>query len=202
MNIVLASSSQYRANLLKQVGINANLIAPNIDEAACAGEDPKSLSQRLSLAKANAVVSQLADSNKLFDDTLIIGSDQVACCNNMLLGKPGTKDRAIEQLSFQAGQTVEFFTSLVIVNASEKSLYTYTDQTSVVFRQLSISEITAYVEREVPTDCAGSFKVEGLGITLMQSIISNDPSALIGLPLIGLNLGLIEFGYNTLLARN
>ncbi len=199
MNIVLASSSRYRANLLSQLGINALCVAPNIDESPLYDEDPRQLSARLSREKALEVTNNLPELQK---PALIIGSDQVASFENQLLGKPHSREKAIEQLSAVSGKQVTFYTGLHMHSSADNGHYSCLDITQVTFRQLTAREISNYVDRELPLDCAGSFKCEGLGISLFESIESKDPSALIGLPLIAVNKALLHFGVNLLSDAN
>lgn len=185
--IILASSSSYRKELLSRILDDFEALSPDIDETPFPDEEPIELVARLAQQKALAVaVNQ--------PDALVIGSDQVCVLNNQILGKPGTMDKAIEQLKACSGHTVTFYTSLCVTNAHETAQNTTVVATKVQFRQLSDTEITNYLEKEQPFDCAGSFKCEGLGIVLFEAIESKDPTALIGLPLIALATLLIEFG--------
>lgn len=154
-------------------------MAPEIDETRQPGESPENLVMRLATAKVQALVSR-------FNHGLIIGSDQVAALGDDILTKPVTLEKATAQLARQSGKTVCFYTSVCVLNAQTGNLVTDLVTTSVRFRQLSDQQIRSYLERESPFDCAGSFKAEGLGIVLFDSIESTDPTALIGLPLIAL----------------
>lgn len=194
-NIVLASSSRYRAKLLEQLRIKITAISPDIDESPLPEESPQELATRLAEEKCMAVVNQLPES---LMPALVIGSDQLASSNEQILGKPLTKERAIEQLMNLSGQEAVFYTSLNVYSTKEQKALSHLDETRVKFRKLSQKEIARYIELEQPLDCAGSFKCEGLGISLFESIESNDPSALIGLPLIAVNKALIGFGFNCL----
>jgi septum formation protein len=189
MHVVLASSSPYRKKLLAQIHIPAICSAPNIDETPYPNEAPEALAMRLAISKAQAITEPNA---------IIIGSDQVASLNGQLLGKPGNKAGAYVQLQQQAGQEVIFYTALCL--RYEQKLLTDVVTTTVRFRALSPEEITQYLTLESPFDCAGSFKCEGLGISLFESIKSDDPSALIGLPLIKTAQFLRELGVNPLQA--
>lgn len=189
--LVLASSSRYRRALLERLGLTFDCASPDIDEVALPTEQPSALVQRLSQGKAQALASN-------FPDHLIIGSDQVACCADTVLGKPGTAAKAHDQLALLSGQRVEFLTGLALLNTRSSSLHIDIDRTTVQFRHLSAAEIAAYVEREQPLDCAGSFKSEGLGVALFESIDNADPSALIGLPLIKLCAMLRQEGLDPL----
>lgn len=195
-NIVLASSSRYRAKLLEQLRIKITAISPDIDESPLPEESPQEIAIRLAEEKCMAVVNQLPES---LMPALVIGSDQLASSNEQILGKPLTKERAIEQLLNLSGQEAVFYTSLYVYSTKEQKAFSHLDETRVKFRKLSNEEVERYVGLEQPLDCAGSFKCEGLGISLFESIESNDPSALIGLPLIAVNKGLINFGVNCLI---
>lgn len=177
--LLLASSSRYRRGLLERLGLPFNCASPDIDESPEPAEPPPTLVQRLSQEKAHALASA-------YPDHLIIGSDQVASCGEQVLGKPGTVERAQTQLALLSGQTVDFLTGLALLNTRTGHLQVDLDRTRVRFRRLATDEIAAYVGREQPLDCAGSFKSEGLGVTLFDAIETTDPSALIGLPLIKL----------------
>ncbi len=185
--IVLASTSRYRAGLLRRLLDNFEQIAPDIDEQPLPGEAPAARAARLAAAKAAAV-------SKQHRDAVVIGSDQVAALGDTILHKPGSSDNAHEQLRASSGNTVDFHTSLCVLDGREGRLQTHTDHTRVVFRALSDEEIRHYVARERPFDCAGSFKSEGAGIALFERIESEDPTALIGLPLIALARLLREAG--------
>lgn len=174
--LVLASTSRYRAELLSRLRLTFETARPDVDEAPAAGESPASLALRLATAKAAAVAATRPEA-------LVIGSDQVASCDGRILGKPGTRATAIAQLQAMSGREVVFLTAVAIASAGapgEQAL----DTTTVRFRQLPDDEIARYVDAESPLDCAGSFKCEGLGIALFESIESRDPTALVGLPLI------------------
>lgn len=185
--IVLASTSRYRAGLLRRLLDNFEQIAPDVDEQPLPGEAPAARAARLAAAKAAAV-------SKQHRDAVVIGSDQVAALGDTILHKPGSSDNAHEQLRASSGNTVDFHTSLCVLDGREGRLQTHTDHTRVVFRALSDEEIRHYVARERPFDCAGSFKSEGAGIALFERIESEDPTALIGLPLIALARLLREAG--------
>lgn len=185
--IILASSSPYRKELLIRILDDFEALSPDIDETPFPDEEPIELVARLAQQKALAVAVN-------HPDALVIGSDQVCVLNNQILGKPGTMDKAIEQLKTCSGQTVTFYTSLCVTNANQTAQNTTVVATKVQFRQLSEKEIINYLEKEQPLNCAGSFKCEGLGIVLFEAIESKDPTALIGLPLIALSTNLREFG--------
>ncbi len=191
MKLVLASSSPFRKQLLEKLQLIFDSYSPDIDETHLTDESPPQLVQRLSLAKAMEVAKQ-------HPDALIIGSDQVAVHNKNILGKPGNLENAIAQLTSFSAKTVHFITGLCLYNASSKQHQYYQDDTFVSFRDLKQSEIVHYLQTEKPYQCAGSFKSEGLGIALFHSIESNDPNALIGLPLIKLVQMLKKEGVNVL----
>jgi MAF protein len=177
--IILASSSTYRRQLLEKLGLPFESASPDIDEIPLPGEAPRALAERLAGAKAAALSAR-------YPRHLIIGSDQVACRGNTILGKPGNFDTAQQQLRACNGQRVEFLTGLCLLNSSTDKSESRVESFSVVFRHLSDQQIANYLRKEQPFDCAGSFKVEGLGIALFERLEGNDPNALIGLPLINL----------------
>lgn len=173
--VILASSSPYRHQQLSQLGFDFACIAPQIDETPLPGETPADLVQRLATAKAATVLREQPAA-------LVIGCDQVAELNAAAIGKPHTLERARAQLKACSKRTVVFYTAVSI--ASSSASFSEIVLTQVRFSALNDDMIDAYLKREQPLDCAGSFKCEGLGIALFESITSNDPSALIGLPLI------------------
>ncbi len=175
--LVLGSTSRYRRDLLQRLRLPFDVVAPDVDETPAAGETPLALALRLALAKARAVAA-------LRPDAIVIGSDQVADLHGEPLGKPGTHARAVAQLQRMSGQTVVFQTALAVV--CQASGFEQVDCASVrvVFRALSDDEIERYLIAETPYDCAGSAKSEGLGIALLDHIDNDDPTALVGLPLI------------------
>ena len=177
--IVLASTSRYRADLLRRLLADFEQAAPDTDETPQAGEAPATRALRLAIAKATAVAAG-------FDDALVIGSDQVAALDGEILRKPGSVEVAREQLGASSGRIVHFHTALCLLETRHGRSQTHVDDTRVRFRELGSAEIERYVTRELPLDCAGSFKCEGLGISLFEEIDNRDPSALIGLPLIAL----------------
>ena len=177
--IVLGSTSRYRADLLRRLLPDFEQVAPHVDEAPMPHETPAARALRLAIAKAEAVAG-------VRNDALVIGSDQVAEVDGLVLDKPGTRERAHEQLAASSGRAVRFHTALCLLDARHGRRQTHVDHTLVRFRQLGPAEIARYVEREHPLDCAGSFKCEGLGISLFEAIDNHDPSALVGLPLIAL----------------
>lgn len=179
MKIVLASTSRYRQELLQRLALPFVTAKPNVDESPLAGEHPAATAERLAIEKAKAVAADHPDS-------LIIGSDQVAYLGFEVFGKPGTEPRAIEQLRRMSGQTVVFHTAVALFNARTERFSCRGVPTHVRFRALTDAEIQRYVAKEMPLDCAGSAKSEALGITLLESLSGDDPTALIGLPLIAL----------------
>jgi septum formation protein len=175
--LILASTSIYRQALLQRLQLPFHCLRPDVDETALPQETPLALAMRLAQAKAQTVAHQQAA------DTWVLGSDQVAEVEGQALGKPGEREAAIAQLLTMSGRVVQFHTALCLANAEGQCLLEI-DRTEVHFRQLDRAEITRYVDAETPFDCAGSFKSEGLGISLFDAIVNRDPSALIGLPLI------------------
>jgi len=176
-SLILASSSKYRKMLLCRLGIPFECLAPEIDETPKKSESPLDLVSRLADKKAKTV----SHNNP---DAIVIGSDQVAVFNDRIIGKPGCHRVALEQLSSFSGRTVEFQTALTVRCLADDFIEQYVDTTRVYFRHIETEEIERYLKTEKPYDCAGAFKVESLGITLFEKITSNDPTALIGLPLI------------------
>ena len=185
--LILASSSPYRAQLLEKLRIPFATVYPGIDETARAHESPAALAQRLACEKSLAIAS-------LHRDAWVIGSDQVATQGDVRLDKPGTREQAILQLELVSGKTVTFHTAVCITHAATEHCLTEIDTCHVQFRALKQRQIERYVELEMPLDCAASFKSEGLGITLLERFIGEDPSALIGLPLIRLTRILEQMG--------
>jgi MAF protein len=177
--LILASSSRYRAALLERLGLPFSCIAPEIDETALPDESAEQLVRRLALAKARRIARDQGDA-------LVIGSDQAAVMDSRIVGKPGTHANAVAQLQAASGRSLIFLTGLCLLNAATDRAQVDIVPTTVTFRGLSTTEIDAYLHRERPYDCAGAFKSEALGIALMRSLESKDPTALIGLPLIRL----------------
>jgi 7-methyl-GTP pyrophosphatase len=177
MQIILASSSPFRRDLLARLGLPFTTQSPDLDETPQASETAEALVQRLSQAKAAAIGQRTPDA-------VVIGSDQVAALDGRVLGKPGGHAQAVAQLSACSGREVTFYTGLCILQGDLR--LNHMDRTRVLFRELSSGEIERYLKREAPYQSAGSFKVEGLGISLFEAVHSDDPTALIGLPLIAL----------------
>ena len=175
--LILASTSLYRRELLGRLRIPVEVAAPQVDETPLPGEAPRSLALRLALAKAQAVAVQ-------FPQAVVIGSDQVADLDGQPLGKPGQHDRAVAQLQSMRGRVVIFQTAVSVVCQASGFADTQLASVKVQFRELSDAEIEAYLQAEEPYDCAGSAKSEGLGIALLDQIDNDDPTALVGLPLI------------------
>ena len=188
LHLVLASSSKYRKELLTRFGLPFTTASPDIDETPLPSESPAETALRLACLKAKAI-------GKQFPDAVVIGSDQVAECEGIPIGKPGTFDRAMAQLKQMRGKQVLFHTALCVLdgqhgNTLQKTVVT----TTVVFRDLPDEELAAYLMIEKPFDCAGSAKNESLGIALLEKIESDDPTALTGLPLIALTSMLRKCG--------
>ena len=192
-HLVLGSTSPFRRELLERLRLTFDTAAPDINETRLPDENPTDMVLRLSLQKAQAVATQ-------YPDTLVIGSDQCAVLGNQVIGKPHTYDKAVLQLQAASGQTVRFLTGLCLYDSRSNSYQLDVVPFDVTFRELSLSEIDSYLRQEQPYNCAGSFKSEGLGVTLFQSMHGNDPSALIGLPLIRLCEMLRHVGISPLAA--
>ncbi|MGH8856954.1 MAG: Maf family nucleotide pyrophosphatase [Polaromonas sp.] len=176
-SLVLGSTSRYRRELLQRLQIPFEVAAPEVDETPLPGETPRLLAERLALDKARAVAS-------VFPHAVVIGADQVAELNGLPLGKPGTHERAVAQLRQMRGQTVVFQTAVAVVCLESGFEQSSLAAVRVRFRDLTDDEIENYLRAEQPYDCAGSAKSEGLGIALLESIDNDDPTALVGLPLI------------------
>ncbi len=194
--IILASTSKYRQSLLKKLQLPFVCQAPDCDENHLPKESASDMSLRLAVEKAKSVAAH-------HKHGLVIGSDQTATIlnnqvNNSILGKPGTRENAINQLLNCSGNTVRFFTGLSVVNAQTNEIKHHIEHFDVIFRELTEQQITRYIDKEKPFDCAGSFKSEGLGIALFSRLQGNDPNSLVGLPLISLCNLLNEFGVETL----
>jgi septum formation protein len=177
--LVLGSTSPYRRALLERLGLPFTVAAPGVDEFPRPGEPPHGLAARLAGHKAEAVA-------KLHPEAWVIGSDQVAAVDDDVLGKPGTVEAACQQLAMCSGRVVTFYTAVRLMQGSTGRQESHVDTTRVKFRVLDDAEIVRYVERDRPLDCAGSFRSEGLGIALFERLETEDPTALVGLPLIWL----------------
>ncbi|MBS3746924.1 MAG: septum formation protein Maf [Wenzhouxiangellaceae bacterium] len=184
--LILASSSPYRAEMLERLGLAFSSVTSGIDETAGPDESPEALARRLALDKALHVARQRPEA-------LVIGADQVAVLNGRVLGKPGSRERAIAQIRDMSGNAVEYLSGIALVGPGQQRLDVVS--TRLQYRQLRQSEIERYVDRDQPLDCAGGMRSEGLGISLLESLSSDDPTALIGMPLIRIARWLRENGY-------
>ncbi|MDN4628591.1 Maf family protein [Erwinia sp. PsM31] len=189
--LVLASTSPFRKALLEKLGLTFITAAPEVDETPQTGESAIDLVQRLAGQKARALAAS-------YPDHLIIGSDQVCVIDGKITGKPHTEEKACEQLRQASGHSVIFYTGLALFNSRTKSIKAICEPFSVDFRLLTEQEIINYVRKEQPLGCAGSFKSEGLGITLFDRLTGRDPNTLVGLPLIALCEMLREAGMDPL----
>jgi septum formation protein len=189
--IILASTSRYRHQLLARLGLPFEAQAPGTDESALAAEPPAQMAQRLAAAKARSIQA---------GDALVIGSDQVASLGGQLLRKPGGHSLALQQLQACQGRTVIFDTAALVLDTASGASWAHVDRTEVHFARRPTAALDRYLRLEQPYDCAGSFKAEGLGVTLFERIDSSDPTALIGLPLIWLAATLRQAGVDPLAA--
>lgn len=185
--IVLASSSRYRRGLLDRFLSDFETVSPDVDEAPLDDEEPLALAARLAKEKAEAVSAR-------FRDGLIIGADQIAVLEDRILGKPGDHQSAVEQLMAASGKTVRFLTAVCMLDAPKRLRYEHVDETVVRFRRFDRRLADVYLHHDEPYDCAGSFRVEGAGFVLFESVETNDPTALIGLPMIWLAGRLLDLG--------
>lgn len=176
-SVVLGSTSPYRRELLSRLRVPFEVASPGVDETAQPGEAPAALARRLALAKAHAVATQ-------FPQAAVIGSDQVAELDGQALGKPGSHEKAVAQLRLMRGRSVVFHTAVAVLCLATGFEQVDLADVRVVFRAYDDAEIEAYLRAEQPYDCAGSARSEGLGIAMLEAIESDDPSALVGLPLI------------------
>ena len=186
--LILASGSRYRRDLLTRLALPFETLAPQVNEEHVAGESPADRALRLAFGKARAVSSRRPGA-------IVIGSDQVAAIGDQVLDKPGDAIRARAQLAALSGRSARFYTACTVLGGADGMQLAHVDTTTVVFRSLVAQEIERYTEQEQPYDCAGSFKVEALGICLIECIESQDPTALIGLPLIWLAGALRAAGF-------
>ncbi len=177
--LVLGSSSPFRKELLQRLQLPFETCSPELDESPLPDETPQQLVERLSVDKARAVAQH-------YPDHLVIGSDQVAVNEGTVLGKPGSFERAAEQLAMASGKVVQFHTGLTLLNSRTGAVQSEVVPFAVHFRVLNEARISRYLQAETPYNCAGSFKSEGLGVTLFERLSGDDPSALMGLPLIRL----------------
>ena len=192
-NLLLASTSPWRRMLLEKLSLSFECAAPEVNETPLPGESARQLVTRLAQAKAQALASR-------FPQHLIIGSDQVCVLDGDITGKPHTEENAYRQLRKASGTIVTFYTGLALYNSANGHLQTECEPFDVHFRHLSDQEIEAYIRKENPLQCAGSFKSEGLGITLFERLEGRDPNSLVGLPLIALCQMLRREGFNPLLS--
>ena len=177
--LVLASSSPFRRLLLEQLDLPFRSISPEIDETPISGEGPQDLVRRLSIAKARAVAPKAPAS-------LVIGSDQISVHNGRIVGKPQDHADAVSQLKNSSGQIINFYTGVALLNTVNNNLQVEVIPFEIHFRSITYDQIEKYLEREQPYGCCGSLRADGLGIALLKRLAGNDPSALIGLPLITL----------------
>jgi len=191
MKLVLASTSPYRRELLSRLGVPFETTAPDVDETPLPGELPDATAQRLSLLKAQAVAER-------YPDALIIGSDQVALLEGRQLGKPGNFENAVAQLQAMRGKALEFHTALTLLNARTGRAQTAVVPVRLVMREYTDAQIEAYLQKDQPYNCCGSAKSESLGIALIARYETEDPNALVGLPLIKLTEMLAAEGLDVL----
>lgn len=189
-NLVLGSSSPYRKELLSRLGLTFITDSPSIDETPLSGETPDALTVRLAREKARVVHAK-------HPDAWVIGSDQAADLNGEILGKPGTQEKAVAQLTRMQGQKLRFLTAVCVINP-QGEMFEAMVPTTVQMKRLAPETIRCYVERENPIDCAGAAKIEKLGVVLMRRVSSDDPTALIGLPMIQTASLLAKSGYPVL----
>ncbi len=186
--LILASTSVYRRHLLERLRLPFSVVRPKVEELVRAGEAPRPRAERLALEKAQAVAGA-------HPAALVIGADQVASCEGTILDKPGHAEAARAQLRAQSGRAVQFYSAVALVHAGRGHTEGFVELTTVVFRVLSEAEIDAYLSADRPYDCAGSLRSEALGVSLCERIDSQDPTALLGLPLIRLAACLRSCGY-------
>jgi septum formation protein len=191
MDIILASTSPHRRRLLERLQLSFRCIPPEIEESSLPGETPAAMSQRLARLKARSVAAR-------YPGAVVIGSDQVAFVEGSILDKPGSFDRAKAQLRSSSGRVVQFYTAVALVCIDRGLEKLHVEPFTVRFRILNDIQITNYLHREQPYDCAGSFKIEGLGIALFEGLTGNDPTSLEGLPLIKLTELLTDVGLDVL----
>jgi septum formation protein len=186
--LILASTSRYRRELLQRLNVPFEVMAPLVDESSAASEVPLACAQRLALAKATAV-------SRLRPEATVIGSDQVAVCKGEVLSKPGDAARCRTQLHWLSGSTAMFHSAVAVLPPAQGPSIEFVETTTVQFRALTAAEIERYIAAEQPFDCAGSFRSESLGIALFEHVASQDPTALVGLPLIALARVLRQLSY-------
>ncbi len=186
--IILASSSKYRRGLLDRFLTEYDTVSPGVDESVGQADGPRELASLLARKKAEKVASSHRDS-------VVIGADQIALLDQRVLGKPGDHNNAVEQLLAASGKTVTFLTAVCVLDPVGRHRYDHVDRTDVHFRTFDRRLAEIYLKHDEPYDCAGSFKIEGAGFVLFESVTSDDPTALIGLPMIWLAARLQELGY-------
>jgi septum formation protein len=194
MQLILASTSRYRRELLARLQQAFDCVSPEIDEAVRQGETPAQRASRLAAAKADAVARR-------FPDALVIGSDQVCAAGDEILDKPGSTAEQIRQLTLLSGRSAEFYTAVALQARHAGFTHAHLDITRCEFRVLDAPTIADYVAREPALDCAGGFKLEGFGVSLVARVVSDDPSAVIGLPLIAVQTALATYRRRHLDAR-
>lgn len=187
-DILLASSSPYRRGLLDRFLAEFEAVSPDVDESNDAGLEPDELARHLARVKAEAVSASSRNA-------LIIGADQLAVLDGRVLGKPGNHQKAVEQLLAASGKSVKFLTAVCMLDPVTRKRYEHTDETIVQFREFDRRLAEAYLRLDEPYDCAGSFKLEGAGFLLFESVKTDDPTALVGLPMIWISDRLLELGY-------
>jgi septum formation protein len=187
-DILLASSSPYRRGLLDRFLAEFEAVSPDVDESNPGGLEPAELARHLARAKAEAVSASSRNA-------LIIGADQLAVLDGQVLGKPGNHQKAVEQLLAASGKSVRFLTAVCMLDPVTRKRYEHTDETIVHFREFDRRLAEAYLRLDEPYDCAGSFKLEGAGFLLFESVKTDDPTALVGLPMIWISDRLLELGY-------
>jgi septum formation protein len=187
-DILLASSSPYRRGLLDRFLVEFEAVSPDVDERNTEGLEPTELARHLARAKAEAVSASSRNA-------LIIGADQLAVLDGQVLDKPGSHQKAVEQLLAASGKSVKFLTAVCMLDPVTRKRYEHTDETIVHFREFDRRLAEAYLRLDEPYDCAGSFKLEGAGFLLFESVKTDDPTALIGLPMIWISDRLLELGY-------
>lgn len=185
--LILASSSRYRRRQLERFLREFEVVAPGVDEDAVSAADPAELATRLARQKAEAVSGK-------HRDAVVIGADQVAVLDGAAVGKPGNHAAAVEQLLAASGKTMEFLTAVCVLDPHGRKRYEHTDRTTVRFRKFDRRQAEVYLEHDKPYDCAGSFRIEAAGFVLFRSVTTDDPTALIGLPMIWLAATLRELG--------
>lgn len=186
--IILASSSRYRRGLLDRFLDEFQVVSPNVDEVRQDDESPPALVARLARQKAEAVLGN-------YRDALIVGADQIAVLDERILGKPGNHQAAVEQLLAASGKSLQFLTGVCVLDPQTRHRYEHIDRTVVRFRQFDRRLAETYLKHDEPYDCAGSFRIEGAGFVLFEAVTTDDPTALIGLPMIWLAGRLLESGY-------